>query len=289
MQQRRAFKGQLVALAVEGRIEQQVRQQRLVEKAAREIMGEGRLAKPLAALDLDLMAIERGVERRRRRIVLEFVVAEIGFERRLDLIAERERGEETAGVEQRRGVEPLAAADLQIMGERFDFARRRRGGARDSRRRRTADADRRPPSRLRAHNRAADRPAASRSTSAIEIGREQRRRADALAPSGEHIMQQRIGDRLLGLEQPVEIVERIEQRRDRRRVAFDRLRHGYRSLDIGEKFGREPARRARLRPRRAPARRHARRANAAHGLRAPPPCASAPRATETPLARLHRR
>ena len=67
MRQRRLVERELVVLAVEGGIEQQIGQQRLVAKAAREIMDIGRLAQPLAALDLDLIAIERGIERRRER------------------------------------------------------------------------------------------------------------------------------------------------------------------------------------------------------------------------------
>ena len=83
MRQRGAFEGQLVAFAIERRIEQQIRQQRLVEKAAREIMRDTAAREPLAALDLDLIAIERGVERRRDgEIVPESGVADEGFERR---------------------------------------------------------------------------------------------------------------------------------------------------------------------------------------------------------------
>src|SRR5947209_249752 len=84
-----------IRLAIDGGVEQQVRQQRVVAPAAREIMHKRRLVEPLAALDLDLVAIEPGVESRRECESIEFGRDDVGFERNVDLVAETEGFQET--------------------------------------------------------------------------------------------------------------------------------------------------------------------------------------------------
>src|SRR5262249_43907212 len=116
--QRGAVEIELVALAVIDGIEQQVRLQRLVLKTAREIMGVGRLAELFAALDLDLIAIEAGIERRLEREIEGLRRREEGLERDLDLVSEFIDLKEGAAFESRRGIETPPSALFEIMRQR---------------------------------------------------------------------------------------------------------------------------------------------------------------------------
>src|SRR5579863_6725188 len=79
-----------------------------------------RLGEPLAALDLDLVAIEFGVEGGRQGKVVAGRRYDKGFQRRVDLLAEAEGVEKAAAVEQWRRIQALRAASLQIMRQRVD-------------------------------------------------------------------------------------------------------------------------------------------------------------------------
>ena len=174
------------------------------------------------------------MERRRRQERLERRRA---LRRRL-----AEGVEETARVEQRRGVETLGAAGLQIMRQRIDVGVAEIALAVEGDVEQRMRVDVRP--RAFAHEieqRVAGEGAAP---ARVIVGREQRRRARAVAPAGEDVVQQRVGARLVRRGEAVEIVEGVEQRRDLARMLFDRRRNRARLLDLGEQALREAARRA---------------------------------------------
>ena len=207
MDERRLREFQPVVLAVEDGIEQQVRQQRLVAKAVREIMRVRRLGELLAEFDLDLIAVERGVEDGRNVEAVIVRRRDEGFERNVGLLAEAEGVEEAARVEQRRGVEPRPAARLQIMRQRVD-----RGVAAEPALAIEGDVEQRMRigGRAGAHEIEQGIAAFELAQALVIVRRKQRARARPVAPAGQNIMQQRIGDGLLRRGDPVQIMEGIE-------------------------------------------------------------------------------